>query len=37
MSLEIRWQVKTTKAACMIATMNQTGKCLQFRIRQDAR
>ena len=32
MSLEICWEVKTTKAACMIATMIQTAKCLQFRI-----
>ena len=37
MSLEICWEVKTTKVACVIATMNQTAKCLQFRIRQDAR
>ena len=36
MSLEICWEVKTTKVACMIATMNQTAKCFQFRIRQDA-
>ena len=32
MSLEICWEVKTTKAACMITTMNQTAKCLQFQI-----
>jgi len=30
MSLEISWEVKTTKAACMITTTNQTVKCLQF-------
>ena len=32
MSLKICWEVKTTKAACMITTMNQMAKCLQFQI-----
>ena len=36
MSLEICWELKATKAACMIATMNQTAKCLRFWLHWDA-